>query len=374
MFGPEGRFRPSLFVTLTQPSYGRVTSDGVPVDPQGYDYRRAVRDALHLGRLFDRFVQNLRRVVGWEVQYFAVIEAQRRGAPHIHLALRGTVSRKDLRQVVAATYHQVWWPPCDESEFSTSRPPVWDAATGGYVDPDTGEVLPTWDEALDAIDADPGAGPVHVARFGAQVDAQGVLAGTGHAARRVGYLTKYLTKTLGRTHTTPDAAVDGPAGEHLRRLAEVARFEPCSARCANWLRYGIAPKNPRPGLRPGSCAGRAHRPESLGYGGRRVLVSRKWTAKTLADHKAERRAFVLAVIASHEADEHAEDHARQHGRAGVPQFGNPSDVDPDRYTWTRAGPGDPDVPPWEVRLGRAVAERVRWRRAWNAATNHATGG
>ena len=34
--------------------------------------------------------------------------------------------------------------------------------------------LPTWDEALDAIDDDPDAEPAHVVRFGAQVDVQGV--------------------------------------------------------------------------------------------------------------------------------------------------------------------------------------------------------
>ena len=42
-----------------------------------------------------------------------------------------------------------------------------------YLDPATGEVLPTWDEALDAIgDLDE---PLHVARFGDRFDAQGVL-------------------------------------------------------------------------------------------------------------------------------------------------------------------------------------------------------
>ena len=30
-------------------------------------------------------------------------------APHIHIAMRGTLSRTELRQVLAATYHQVWW-------------------------------------------------------------------------------------------------------------------------------------------------------------------------------------------------------------------------------------------------------------------------
>jgi hypothetical protein len=56
----------------------------------------------------DRFWQNLRRVAGFEVQYFAVLEPQRRLAPHLHAALRGTISRADLRLVAEATYHQVW--------------------------------------------------------------------------------------------------------------------------------------------------------------------------------------------------------------------------------------------------------------------------
>src|SRR5690606_13976116 len=34
-------YRPSMFLTLTLPSYGRVTSEVVPVDPGSYDYRRA---------------------------------------------------------------------------------------------------------------------------------------------------------------------------------------------------------------------------------------------------------------------------------------------------------------------------------------------
>jgi hypothetical protein len=60
---PDGRtFRPSLFVTLTCPSYGRVGEDGAPADPDTYDYTRAARDALHFAALFDRFIRNLR---GW---------------------------------------------------------------------------------------------------------------------------------------------------------------------------------------------------------------------------------------------------------------------------------------------------------------------
>ena len=76
-----------------------------------YDYRRAALDALHFPKLVDRVWQNLRRAVGFKVQYFAAVEPQRRLAPHLHAAVRGAIPREVLRQVIGATYHQVWWPP-----------------------------------------------------------------------------------------------------------------------------------------------------------------------------------------------------------------------------------------------------------------------
>ncbi|MGI8994852.1 MAG: replication initiator [Nocardioidaceae bacterium] len=112
--GKAGKmFRPSVFVTLTCRSYGRVDAHGVPRDMAQYDYVAAARDAIHFPKAVDRLWQNLRRVAGFEVQYFAVLEPQRRLAPHLHAALRGTISRADLRLVAAATYHQVWWPSTD---------------------------------------------------------------------------------------------------------------------------------------------------------------------------------------------------------------------------------------------------------------------
>ncbi len=174
-------FRPSLFVTLTCPSYGRVGEDGAPADPDTYDYRRAARDALHFAALFDRFIQNLRRYVGYDLQYFAAIEPQRRLAPHVHLALRGTISRAELHEVIAATYHQVWWPSTETVKYDGGCLPVWDEHARTYLDPDTGEVLPTWDQALDAIGNEDE--PLHVARFGVRFDAQGVLAGSRDASR-----------------------------------------------------------------------------------------------------------------------------------------------------------------------------------------------
>jgi hypothetical protein len=234
---PDGTtFRPSLFVTLTCPSYGKVTSDGTPVSPDGYDYQQAARDALHFAALFDRFVQNLRRFVGYDVQYFAVIEPQRRLAPHVHIAIRGTVSRAELREVIAATYHQVWWPSTAAVKFDGGHLPVWDEHTGTYLDPATGEILPSWDEALDAIGEEDE--PLHVARFGDRFDAQGVLAGSQDARRCIGYLTKYLTKHVGDCH---QAATDAQAA-HAGRLADALRYEPCSPTCANWLRTASSPR------------------------------------------------------------------------------------------------------------------------------------
>ncbi len=338
---PDGNtFRPSLFVTLTCPSYGRVGEDGTPTDPDGYDYTRGARDALHFAALFDRFIQNLRRYVGYDLQYFAAIEPQKRLAPHIHLAIRGTISRRELREVIAATYHQVWWPSIETARYDGGHLPVWDEHARTYLDPDTGEVLSTWDQALDAIgDQDE---PLHVARFGQRFDAQGVLSGSGDASRCIGYLTKYLTKHLGDCH---QASSDTQAA-HATRLADALRYEPCSPTCANWLRYGIQPKNARPGLRPGACKGKAHRREYLGYAGRRVLVSRKWSGKTLADHRADRKNWLTETL-------------------GLPA------TDPACYTWEPVKPGDPDHMPNGQRLLHVVADRIQWQNALELARRRA---
>ena len=209
---PDGKtFRPSMFLTLTCDSYGKVTADGTPADPESYDYRRAARDALHFAALFDRLVQNLRRFLGYDLQYFASIEPQKRLAPHVHIAMRGTVSRTELRQVIAATYHQVWWPSTEEVRFDGDRLPVWHEASGNYLDADTGEMLPAWDDALDAIG--PLDDALHVARFGPKFDAQGVLAGSKDSGRCIRYLAKYLTKHVATaTRPTPTPSATTPTG------------------------------------------------------------------------------------------------------------------------------------------------------------------
>ncbi|SDT70614.1 replication initiator [Jiangella sp. DSM 45060] len=365
---PDGKtYRPSMFVTLTLPSYGRVTSEGVPVDPRSYDYRRAALDAMHFPKLVDRFWQNLRRATGYSVQYFATVEPQRRLAPHLHAAIRGAIPRKLLKQVVAATYHQVWWPQLDDPVYTDpDELPVWDELGQAYADPTTGAVLPTWDEALDAIDDDPEASPAHVIRAGSQVDIQGVIAGTPLADRVIGYLTKYLTKSI--TDPLHDGDSDGEAPvsaarrAHIDRIAEEVRWLPCSPTCANWLRYGVQPKDAKGGMEPGRCGSKAHDRDHLGLGGRRVLVSRRWTGKTLDDHRADRAAVVRAVLA--EAGIEMDDHDELSATAARPD-GLP------RFVWTTTKPGDLDAPAYARLIAHAIAQKHRWRTQYEDAKTRA---
>ena len=159
-----------------------------------------------------------------------------------------------------------------------------------------------------------------MARFGTRFDAQGVLAGSKDANRCIGYLTKYLTKQIGDCHRAETDA----QRTHAARLAEALRYQPCSPRCANWLRYGIQPKNARPGLAPGRCKSKAHDSDHFGYAGRRVLASRKWSGKTLADHRADRKEWLL------------QDARRFGNRPGPVRLGD-SRARPTRITWTMRG-------------------------------------
>ena len=81
-------------------------------------------DAVVFPRLVDRFWQNLRRVAGYRVQYFAAVEPQQRLAPHLHAAIRGTIPRQVIKQVVRATYLQVWWPSFDTAGLRRPQAPL----------------------------------------------------------------------------------------------------------------------------------------------------------------------------------------------------------------------------------------------------------
>jgi len=276
---PDGRrtYLPSTFLTLTLPSYGRMYADGSPVDPAGYDYRRAARDAIHFGDLVDRLWQNLRRATGWNVQYFAAVEPQRRGAPHLHAAVRGTIPRKLLRQVAAATYHQVWWPAHDEPVYS----PGPDAGVGR--DPRRTRLRrPRHRPAAAHL----GPGPRRDRRRRQlRAGARGPVRHPGRHSRRprrhrtgrpvpaLPREVQYLTKVPRRVPRAGQLVRD-----RARRPAR--RRAPVRAVLAN-LRQLAALRRRTPqreaSLVPGLCKGKAHKRENLGYGGRRCLVSRKWS-------------------------------------------------------------------------------------------------
>ncbi len=308
-------------------------------------------------RLFDRWVQNLRRCAGFKVQYFGAIEPQRRLAPHIHVAMRGAIPRQVIRKVTKATYLQLLWPSFDQEVYpDPDRRPWWDERDKCYRCPETAMTLPTWEDALDELGADPTAQPAVVMRLGTQVDIQGIIAPSADADRSIRYLTKYLTKDIAETYTAPDGTPPDPAYQrHIDRLHEHVSVMPCSPECSNWLRYGVTPKDAGPDLDHGSCPSAAHQRENLGLGGRRVQVSRAWSGKTLSEHKADRATVVRQVlkeagIETPDADRMAADVLAEDG---LP-----------RFVWE-------DVPVVErdyvTVVMASVLEAKRWRREYQEA-------
>ena len=257
-------YRPSMFITLTLPSYGRVVrGEGVPVDPGRYDYRRAALDAMHFSKLVDRWVQNLRRGAGFKVQYFAAIEPQRRLAPHVHVAMRGAIERRVIRQVTRGTYFQLWWPSFDVPLY-VHRSPVF--LDGIYCDPDTHQELKTWEQALVELDQDTDARPAHVMRLGAQVDVKGILAVSADADRTIGYLTKYLAKSMAAP--MGDGQESGSAAaKHQDRLAAEVRWLPCTPGWGTGCGSGSSPRTPVLGCAPGHARPRLTIVSTSGWAG-----------------------------------------------------------------------------------------------------------
>lgn len=80
-------------------------------------------------------------------------------------------------------------------------------------------------------------------------------------------------------------------------------------------------------------------------------MSRRWTGKTLAEHRADRRAVVLAALGLDPTE---------HGRG---------DKTADRYHWQPATPAE--TPPRHRRLLHAIGQRWQWRAEYEAAKHAA---
>ncbi|HEY3007761.1 MAG TPA: replication initiator, partial [Micromonosporaceae bacterium] len=111
-------------------------------------------------------------------------------------------------------------------------------------------------------------------------------------------------------------------------------------------------------LRPGNCKSKVHQRATLGIGGRRILVSRDWSGKTLADHRADARAWVRALLG-----------VTTDAASAEPVDASPGEPAP--IAWELARPDDPDVPPLQLRLLRAVSQRVEHRKQLAVARERA---
>ncbi len=320
-------YRPIMFLTLTLPVL-RAGRPGTACRStrRAYDYRRAALDAMHFPKLVDRWWQNLRRCAGYKVQYFSAVEPQRRLAPHLHAAIRGAIPRATIRAVDAGDLRPGVVAAASTSP-STSTPSGcrwWDRAAR-LRRPRHRLPLPTWEQALAWTRARGrprdagrrtwcGSAPRSTSRASSPRPPD--------ADRAVRYLTKYLTKSVADTYADDDDEPDPRTRRTSTGCTPRSAWLPCSPGCANWLRYGVQPKDAGPGLIPGRCPSKAHDRENLGLGGRRVLVSRKWSGKTLTEHRADRAEVVRA-------DPRGRRHRRPGDRTGGrrrPRRGRPAAV------------------------------------------------
>jgi hypothetical protein len=109
--------------------------------------------------------------------------------------------------------------------------------------------LPSWEQACADLTE-----PAHVVQFGIQVHVKGILGGTEEAGRHIGYLTKYLAKSIGQAAGLGEHATDAQR-DHTHRLHAELRLTPCSPRCPVWLIYGIQPKGAQHSITPGTLQG-----------------------------------------------------------------------------------------------------------------------
>ena len=169
---PDGKtYRPSMFVTLTLDSYGRIRpGQGVPARPERYDYRRAALDALHFPKLMDRWFQNLRRAPATGCSTSAPSKP-RCASP------RTSTSPSAVRSPAPPSGPSPRPPtsPCGGPRWSTpstsSGTPVW--ADGQLPRPRHRLAAAHLGASPGRVDEDPTAEPAHVVTFGTPGRRQG---------------------------------------------------------------------------------------------------------------------------------------------------------------------------------------------------------
>jgi hypothetical protein len=102
------------------------------------------------------------------------------------------------------------------------------------------------------------------------------------------------------------------------------------------------------------CTHKAHDRDNLGIGGRRVLVSRKWSGKSLAGHKADRAAVVRAALEEAGIDPDDHDELAVVGSDG-------------RWSWELLGRNRVDAATYAAAISQSITTRQRWRAEYERA-------
>ena len=200
--------------------------------------------------------------------------------------------------------------------------------------------LPTWAEALDAIDADPDAAA------GARGPVRAAGQGQGRHRRQQGRRTA-RSATSPSTSPRPPPTATPPPPTRSATTSTGSGSNCGSPRARSGAPTGCStassPRAPTPSCGPATARASVHQKATLGIGGRRVLVSRDWSGKTLADHRADAHAWVRALLGI--------SHRRRPPRPAADR----ATAAPAPVAWEMARPGDPDLPPLEHRLLRAIS-------------------
>ena len=348
---PDGKtYRPSMFLTLTLPPTGGSPPRACPVDPDSYDYRRAALDAMHFPKLVDRFWQNLRRCAGYQVQYFATVEAQRRLAPHLHAAVRGAIPRRSSARSGPPPTTRSGGRAHDGAVYVGDRLPRWSPDERRLRRPVPGA----------APDLGRGARPARRrprrragprGPFREQDDIQGLLAGTPDADRTIHYLCKYLTKDIAGTHDDDDVS---PAREAAHRPpGRGGALAAVLATCANWLRYGVQPKDARPGWRR-ATARQAH--------------DRRTSASAAAGSSCPASGRARPWPATRPTGPRSSG-PRSKKPASTPTTttSSPSSGTDGRWSWELLGRTRVDDGTYAAAIAEAIDTRQRWRAEYEAA-------